>query len=68
MIRFKEVAHDVTHKDPRWRLFCDQVTRYRLVIELEETFTQRDIDKIEDSIGAALHDLHRKVANKFSPK
>lgn len=68
MTDFKEVAHDTFHADdPHWRLFFDQRKRYRLVIEIKENFTRRDISKLEDSIAAALHDLHRSLSDKFVP-
>lgn len=68
MTSFKEVAHDQYHPDdPHWRLFCDQRKRYRLVVEIKENFTRRDIDKLEDEIGFALNSLHQSLSDKFVP-
>lgn len=68
MTSFKEISHDrFNADDPRWRLFCDRRKRYRLVIEIRENFTRHDIDKLEDEIGAVLHNLHRSLSDKFVP-
>lgn len=67
MPRFKEISHDDTRKEPMWRLFCDERKRYRIVVEFDENFTQRDISRIENSLSGAMHDLYRQLQPKFAP-